>query len=67
MGPYELKPGDRVRTAEGSIVEVLAESEDGQWTKVRYLQAAGDPQLVGTEDLCHEAELQVKVVVSKGL
>ncbi len=54
---YELKPGDRARTTDGALVEVLAETEDGQWIRVRYLEL-DDPSLVGTEDLCHEGEMQ---------
>jgi hypothetical protein len=58
---YELKPGDKVRTTEGAIAEVVRETEDGQWVLVRYLGSADDPQIVGTEDLCHESELVEKV------
>jgi len=58
MDLYDLKPGDRVRTADGAVVEVLAETEDGQWIKVRYVEALEDPDLVDTEDLCHVDELQ---------
>ena len=52
-----LKPGDRLRTVDGDIVQVVAPSEDGRWVRVTYVQSAGDPHLVGTEDLCAEDEL----------
>ena len=58
MDLYELRRGDRVRTADGAVVEVLAETEDGQWVKVRYIESPDDPGLVDTEDLCHVDELQ---------
>ena len=58
MDLYELRRGDRVRTADGAVVEVLAETEDGQWIKVRYVEAPEDPHLVDTEDLCHVDELR---------
>lgn len=58
MDLYSLKPGDRVRTLDGAVVEVVVESEDGQWVKVRYVDTPDDPELVGTEDLCHINELQ---------
>ncbi len=60
MNLYELKRGDRVRTTEGAIAEILSETQDGQWIVVRYIEA-GDPALVGTEDLCHMDELWEKV------
>ncbi len=53
----ELKAGDRVRTTRGSIAEILAESEDAQWIRVRYLESA-EERLVGTEDLCEAAEIE---------
>ena len=57
MDIRQLKPGDRVRTSEGSIAEVLKDTEDGKWILVRYVQSRDDPALAGTEDLCHEDEL----------
>ena len=58
MDLWELRPGDKIRTANGAIAEVLTETEDGRWVKVRYLRSSRDPALVGTEDLCHEDEIQ---------
>jgi hypothetical protein len=58
MDLYELKPGDRVRTIDGTVAEILNETQDGQWIKVRYVECDEDPEIVGTEDLCHEDELQ---------
>lgn len=55
---YELKPGDKVRTTQGALVQVLSETEDGRWIKVRYIESPQDPALTGTEDLCHEDELK---------
>ena len=52
-----LKVGDRIRTVDGAIVEVVAETEDGRWIKVRYLEATDDPNLIGSEDLCSDDEL----------
>jgi hypothetical protein len=58
MQLHDLKAGDRVRTIDGNIAEVLAPTEDGRWIKVRYIESAGDPALVGTEDLCSEEEIE---------
>ena len=55
---HSLRPHDRVRTTDGAVVEVLKESEDGQWILVRYLEDSENPGIVGTEDLCHEDELE---------
>lgn len=51
MDISSLKPGDKVRTAEGSLAEVLKPTQDGQWILVRYLEIR-NPNLIGTEDLC---------------
>jgi len=58
MDIHALKPGDKLRTVDGALVEVLKETEDGQWILVRYLAETEDPALIGTEDLCHESELE---------
>lgn len=57
MDIYDLKVGDRVKTVDGSIAEVLKETADGRWILVRYVEVPEDPALVGTEDLCDESEL----------
>ncbi len=54
---WKLQPGDQVRMADGIVAEVAANTEDGQWVKVRYIESPEDRSLAGTEDLCHEAEL----------
>ena len=58
MDIYSLKPGDKVRTADGALVEILKETEDGQWILIRYLEDPENPSVVGTEDLCHGDELR---------
>lgn len=52
-----LKPGDRIRTRDGATAEILKPTEDGKWILVRYIEASEDPAIVGTEDLCAEAEV----------
>jgi hypothetical protein len=61
MDVYELKPGDRVRTVDGAVAQILQETQDGQWILVRYIESAEDPSIVGTEDLCHQDELQERL------
>ena len=58
MDIYELKPGDKVCTTDGALVEILKETEDGRWILVRYLEDPENPSVVGTEDLCRRDELK---------
>ena len=58
MDIHFLKPGDKVRTADGALVEILKETEDGRWILVRYLEDPENPSVVGTEDLCRADELK---------
>lgn len=58
MDMYALKPGDKVRTVDGWLAEVLNETKDGAYIRVRYLAVPEDPALIGTEDYCHETELE---------
>lgn len=67
MNLWMLKPGHRVRTRGGAEAEVLAETEDGAWVKVRYLEVEDDPTLAGAEDLVSEGEVEALLgVVSTG-
>ena len=61
MNIYALKPGDKVRTSDGALVEILKETEDGQWILIRYLEEPENPSVIGTEDLCHRDELKEPV------
>lgn len=61
MDLWTLKPGDKIRTSDGALVEVVAKTEDGRWILVRYLADSENPSVVGTEDLCRDEEL-VEVV-----
>ena len=56
MNLWMLKPGHKIKTYDGVQAEVLSETEDGQWVKVRYLE--DEPSLAGTEDLVSEAEVE---------
>ncbi len=59
-----LRPGNKIRTADGAKAEVLAETEDGSWIKVRYLDA-DDPLFAGTEDLVHEDEVEALLGIAE--
>jgi len=52
-----LKPGDVVRLKDGSAGEVAENPEDGMWILIRYTACPNDPDLVGTEELCHADQI----------
>jgi hypothetical protein len=60
-----LKPGHRIRTHDGAEAEVLAQTEDGAWIQVRYLEVQDDPSLAGTEDLVSEGEVEALLGVAR--
>ena len=51
---YGLKPGDRVQTIDRAVAQILQETQDGQWIKVRYVESNEDPSIAGTEDLSRD-------------
>jgi hypothetical protein len=58
-----IKVGERLQLREGIVAEVLENMEDGMWLQVRYLAFPGQPNQVGTEELCHAQDI-VKVLRS---
>jgi hypothetical protein len=58
MNLRTLQPGDKILTRDGAQAEVLTETEDGEWIKVRYLEAKDDPSLEGMEDFVNEDEIE---------
>lgn len=59
-----LKPGHKIRTRDGAEAEVLSETQDGLWIKVRYLDGADDPLFGESEDLVHRDEVDVLLGVA---
>lgn len=57
MNLWDLKKGATVRLEEAAFAEIVEETEDGQWVKVRYLKVPENPDLEGTEDLCSSEEV----------
>ena len=53
-----LKPGHKVRTRDGAEAKVLAETDDGEWIRVRYLGNQDDPLSAETEELTHRDEVE---------
>jgi hypothetical protein len=63
MDLYDLEPGDRVRLTDGTIAEVISETEDGRWIRVRHIQSTNNPSHEGTEQICSEDEIEERVDV----
>ena len=55
---WKVQLGHGIRTCEGTEAEILFETEDGEWIKVRYLEVKDEPSLVGREDLVNEGEIK---------
>ena len=64
MDLWLLKPGHKIRTRDGSEAEVLTETQDGEWVKVKYLDDEDDPLFAGTEDLVSSEEVEVLLGVA---
>ena len=64
MDLWYLKPGHKIRMRDGAEAEVLSETEDGEWIKVRYLDGEDDPLFAGTEDLAHRDEVEALLGVA---
>jgi hypothetical protein len=47
----DLAVGTRVMLNTGAEVEIVANPKDGVWLFARYLSSAGDPAMVGIEEM----------------
>jgi hypothetical protein len=47
----DLAVGKRVKLANGAEAEIVSNPQDGVWLFARYLSSAGDPALVGQQDM----------------
>ena len=54
---WELAVGARVSLEGGFTAEIVSPTEDGNWIKVRYVEAPESPELVETEKLCDADEI----------
>jgi hypothetical protein len=53
----ELTVGTRVVLGSGAEVEIISNPGDGVWLFGRYLTAADDPEMVGTEEMIFAQEV----------
>ena len=61
MDLYDLQIGDRVRLSDGTIAEVMSETEDGRSIRVRHIESPHNPSHAGSEQLCTEDEIEERV------
>ena len=54
---WDLKSGDRITLDSEVTAEVVAPTEDGEWIRVKYMDAPESPEIIGTEDLCSTDEI----------
>ena len=47
----DLAVGTRVKLGTGAEVEIVDNPKDGVWLFARYLSSAGDPAMVGSEEM----------------
>ena len=64
MHLWYLKPGHKISTRDGAEAEILSETEDGEWIRVRYLDGEDDPLFAGIEDLVHKNEVEALLGVA---
>lgn len=65
MNLWYLKPGHKIRTRDGAEAEVVSETEDGEWIRVRYLNNENALLFAGTDDLVHRDEVEVLLGTAK--
>lgn len=54
----DIVPGAKLRIAGGLIAEVVENMGDGEWLRVRLLEAPADSSApVGSEELCHATDV----------
>lgn len=61
MDLYDLQVGDRVRLTDGTVAEVISETEDGRSIRVRHIESPKNPSRAGSEELCSEDEIEERV------
>ena len=63
MDLYDLHVGDRIRLADGTIAEVISETENGRSIRVRHIESPNNPSRAGSEQLCSEDEIEERLDV----
>jgi hypothetical protein len=53
----QIETGAKIFLVGGAVAEVVENMGDGQWLLVRYLEAPKNPDMIGTEELCHAQDV----------
>ena len=54
---WQFQKDQQVTLQNGAVAQVLQPTQDGRWIRVKYIHSPDQPDIVGTEDLCHQEEL----------
>ena len=57
MDLYDLEPGDRIRLTDGTIAEVISQTEDGRTISVRHIESPHNPSQAGSIQICTEDKI----------
>jgi hypothetical protein len=61
MDLFDLEVGDRVRLTDGTIAEVISQTENGRWIRVRHIESPNNPSQAGSEQDCSEDEIVERI------
>jgi hypothetical protein len=56
-----VRPGTRLQLADGSVIEVTQNPEDGYWLLGRYLESPTEPTREGKEDMIFWSDIVAKI------
>jgi hypothetical protein len=57
MDLFDLEVGDRVRLT----AEVISQTENGRWIRVRHIESPNNPSQAGSEQDCSEDEIVERI------
>ncbi|MGH7155746.1 MAG: hypothetical protein ACREF3_17605 [Acetobacteraceae bacterium] len=52
-----LADGTRLRIAGGIVAEIVANTGDGEWVRVRLVEVPAGKGAIGDEELCHATDI----------
>lgn len=63
MDLYDLEIGDRVRLTDGTIAEIISQTEDGRTIRVRHIESPNNPSQAGSVQVCPEDRIVERVAL----
>jgi hypothetical protein len=61
MDLYDLEPGDRVRLTDGTIAEVISQTEDGRTIRLRHIESPHNPSQAGSVQIYTEDKIVERI------